>query len=504
MKTPIKIFVAGPIKLEEPREMVKAIANEINTECQENGYEINVVVRTHTMNNHQDVFEEYIRNEADIVLFVLKDSLEGKTLDEYRCAASQYNLSSRQRPVFHVFLGQYGEKTSKIEDLENEMKSPDQVYYTLYTSKDDLRVKIKDEIENYVNKLIAKRVKADNAQFKEIISEKENEIITHNETINKLERVTANQRIKTILASILALVLIGYAIYRHFNPEPMLVFAGGGSVVNYIDSVENFNLRNYPHSVYINQASANAWILLVEDAYNKKKGYCPICLSADSLDDEYIRSKISDCKDQKRVIEIKIGKDPLAVYVDTCVAHKWGCKESISVERLRCEIIENGSDKYAIFATSLNSGTLRAYQRVLCKTDSINYSDTWLNNQKTFLYFNSSTSKDITSKLGSSKDYVILGSEYYYVTDLKKESVARLFLTENSDTLYKPIFIYFLASVGSENNIWVIDDRIIDFLSKIKAYNHISEENWKSIIKNNYIRNDTDAIVNLSRDVSLR
>ena len=95
MKTAIRIFVGGPTELKPLRELVRTIANEVLSSWDDYGHQISIVVKSCDIYKglqQQKEMNEYIKDETDLVLFILKDSIGDETKKEYRLAASQYAM----------------------------------------------------------------------------------------------------------------------------------------------------------------------------------------------------------------------------------------------------------------------------------------------------------------------------------------------------------------------------------------------------------------------------
>ena len=230
-----------------------------------------------------------------------------------------------------------------------------------------------------------------------------------------------------------------------FN-KPIIIFAGGGSVKKFLEGKKvNLEIDN---SLYINMASGYSWPLLQEEfnRYKEEKNnpYRFICLSADSINYPF---KL----DKAKVCGVYLGEDPLKIYIDTCFRN-WSkgdnFKENkpINKEKLKKLLSKNSS----IYITSENSGTLRRYIEVFKEIDS-----TLIDLIKSASVFNIKTEPN--------KNYVILGSQCFKPNSLDNNNSIELSIENNPS---KPMYLYFLSYMN-EGKIYVIDERIVNFLEKV-------------------------------------
>ncbi len=376
---------------------------------------------------------------------------------------------------------------STCEHLSSQIKNKETEINNLKEDNTKLDSNIKNK-ETEINNL-----KENNTKLDSIIKNKETEIVNN----RKKSNITT-----AILASLFTMSLLYCLAFPHKTSKPMLLFTGGGSVVNYIDSVFNYNLKKYPNSVYVNQASANAWTLLVEDAFiDGEKPFFPICLSADTIDTNYINAKYSKKENRGYIIGIKLGEDPLVVYIDTLTAQKWelspGIDSKILVKDLSEKIynINHINEKKKkkesiIFTTSSNSGTLRAYQNSIKKFHNMHF-DEMINDTLSYLFFDESP-QSYYKDLKSSLPYIVLGSEFYKPDSLRNEGLTRLFVENEKGRIKKPIYVYFRVNnpVKNETSNYIIEKQIVDFLIKINANKNNDIRQWDNITSKHIVHLD--------------
>ena len=264
------------------------------------------------------------------------------------------------------------------------------------------------------------------------------------------------------------LLLGGFGVYFYLKlePIPLVIFAGGGSVKNYIDSTKHVRIDSIssdviPKSVYINVPSEYGWTLLKEEINRFKGDFKPhpflyICLSADSIDRDS-RNKIwltgEDRKDScdARIYGCYFGDDPLMVYADT------GRDDTISVESLRRKIEpflskdeKERFEKGKLYATSRKSGTLRRYESVLgVSFDSISNT----------LFYERDVLKD-------SDAAVVLGSKHYRPKTENSVNKWLYVVDKEGDTIKKPLYIYFVVF---KENYFKPNKQIINFFESLNV-----------------------------------
>lgn len=491
MRLTIPIFIAGAIDLKKEREQLLALSSEITSKYQNKGDDIVILMDSfESLGDKKVTHDDYIKDKADIVLFILDDKMGKFTRDEYILAEETFKSNKKKTPSIHVFLKEYDKEnpSSDIVDIGNLMNEYGS-FFTCYTDQEDLKNKAKAKIEEFIHQRI-KQTKRKISIFKNI----------------------------AFVAVITALALAGYGLYRYLYPDPLLVFAGGGSVYNYIKNhpvnEKTIDLRNYPNSCYIDMPSTNAWALLFENTYKnknidkkeRKSSYLPICLSAYKISDNSLygheRNEV-----QGHIIGIKLGHDDsLIVYIDTLCAKKWQYKigidstiSTISLKNKIKDIIANKDVK--VFTTSTGSGTMKCYQDALYQEmGSVDFgimSDLNLSH-----FFMDSSTESYFKLITKSNDrthypFIILGSEQYFVKDLEDQNMTKLYVTNGDEVIKKPIYIYFpVTTTVKDEEHWVIEPQIVNFLKSVVDNNQLNIKQWNNIINDKYvIIKDPDSLV---------
>lgn len=303
------------------------------------------------------------------------------------------------------------------------------------------------------------------------------------------------------LAVVIASILLGGILQHYLTPNELLIFAGGGSVRNYLSWECEQNVADYPHAIYANLASGSAWALLAEEAaryqedgQKNKNNYSTICLSADTIDPAFINEKTKSMFKDARIIRYYLGEDPLVVYIHHDVlpeGHPLWLSETITADSL-CSIVKwaiSNRNKVRLFTTSKTSGTLRQYQSCFRSKDKINL-ETLLDSSLSYLFYFQSTSEYINSldQPNMNMPYIILGSKYYYpevLRDEKGKPYREYKIIDGGKYKSKPMNLYFVGykDEALNSNYVTIRKPIVQFLKKIGAEKTISDNQvWKDLL----------------------
>jgi hypothetical protein len=289
-----------------------------------------------------------------------------------------------------------------------------------------------------------------------------------------------------LLTALLAL-LLGAGLYclgyHHSKPSivlapadstsntKMLVLAGGGSVVSFLDqeylpkkyqeedTLKNFFERNkYPDAIYLHMPSRVALTLLAEEAmmpYSRaNQRFYPVCLSAEKADTSMFTT---NCNAEQiintagHIVQFYLGAEPLAVYVHQDVL-KYHANISPKAKKITVSQLIGllkVDSCYNIFGTSKGSGTYDAYEKALVeKTFSLDSIKGVLKN------FTSQSDREYLQNLDGGKDskpFVIMGGKYYRPQNnfnrwLESHEVLQFILEDDSHhTITRPLYLYFMA-----------------------------------------------------------
>ena len=332
--------------------------------------------------------------------------------------------------------------------------------------------------------------------------------------------------------------------------EPQLVFAGGGSVRNYLMQSPNFKDEKTgmgievgidTNTISIPMASGSAWRVLAEEYHLKDddnlKKFTTICLSADEMSEEFYTEYISSLKDAI-VIKVDLGEDPLVAYISETVREEYKIDTTfIRLDRLALILqrIIDGKEKINVYTTNIMSGTLEQYKKSFKNSNSVQglgskmidsiakelHIDTIQDTLMKSLLMNSIETRnffdlekmieerqarpyyDKTNIDSINAPFIILGSKYYCIEGLEGSSFkySKLPVVDIIDsietTISKPMNLYFLAykkkNGANEYEYEVKDHRIIDFLTELESRypdivtNPDDRKVWTNMMKTNTI-----------------
>lgn len=489
----INIFVAGSQKLMDERTSIKSLANDLNQKFLNKKKDICIIIHScEHFDDRQGEYNKFIENDADIVLFVLDGSIGEKTEEEFLKATETKAKSNR--PEVMVFVKKQSDTNTegmgRIKGLI-AARLGDQ-YYIPYDDINDLRTQAKERILRYIDNLDKDDDTPESTPTKDNVAGRK------------------EKSDKWLIPSLLGIIIIlgGLLCYHTLKKDEILIFAGGGSVKNYIQDQRKVDLQDYPQSVYSNLASGSAWSLLLEEAnrYEEDEGkslerFASICLSAGDIDSaSFFNERALDLfpKERIRLMKYHLGNDSLAIYVHTDLLKSRGISTdatTISVDSLRSLIkfvLDNPRD-IRVFCTSKTSGTLKMYQECFTPSDSIDFQNL-LDQQKINLYYQNSSAAHIHN-LGTLLDVkpcIILGSEHYYprtIWECNPSEIVynRLFVKDGETVIQKPMNLYFLARENdSERDTYVIRKSIVSFLEAIDAGCNIDQGTWNDIKKGKF------------------
>lgn len=472
----IKIFVAGAINLDEERQELSLMIGKMNYDNCNKGIVVYAPCYK-DLGDWQDRYNTYIKEEADIVIFIIRDYIGDEAKKEFIVAADALRKNGQPEVIICLHKSAPEEQKGIVHGLMEGL--PKKQYAVVYDSVENLGTEVRRRIEQYIKK--------------EEICAKE---------VSKWQDTTKKwiQRSLYGLCAVLAAVFIvwGYSLWRgdDSNRGQKILFAGGGSVANYLrtyslDSTDILDVNLYADGIYANMPSGNAWTLLSEEV-NRFKQYghhidalrfVTLCLSASRADSvNLLRDYQSNSlMKEASIIECKIGNDPLVVYIDTAIQDVTKHKSEITGEEL-AEILKKHS-AYNIFSTSASSGTCHSFQAILPEEYNIDVA-TMLDTGEIRVYTEASELTEF--KDGSC---IIMGSEYYYVYILKKEKEGqfRKYYVIDADGKYinKTIYLYFMAFRDKDNGSYVrIPQPILAFLRKTKI---VESDGWKRAVKDDKV-----------------
>ena len=446
MKKKIQIFIAGAKDLSEQRQKLKAMISDLNHKNEEvDGAVAYSVSSYETFGNNQEEYNDFITNKAHLVIFVLKDRIGPRTEEEYLLSIQHQKVKGRPKVV--VFMNAYDEVTSDIAYINGLLRGDD--YYTSYKNDEDLVLKVKECLADFAGR--GERVKVPWAAAK-----------------GMGWKVAAG-----LLAT--ALLVLGVMCYfGHRDKQPILLIAGGGSAKNYIEQYRGVKVDHYPSSYYVHMPSGNSWLLITEEVISPQKEprYYPVCISASRAKEEDFLKITSDEKFLKSgsVIEAYLGEDTLSVCLKN-VPEVTGKLDAKCLREKEISVQELGNlmkdvDSLNVFATSPNSGTRTAYEKLLSIADVPMA-------EMNLLQFSEDT--DFASINIENKPYMLLGSRCYKMRELNRlvanGDVVELIVYNEVDGRRqystKPIYFYFMAYEPTASNELTVPKQTLRLLEDL-------------------------------------
>ena len=460
----VNIFIAGAKDLATQRKNLKALIGDINHKNRELGRKVCFNVSSYeTFGDNQEEYDEYIRDKADLVIFVLKDRIGDKTKNEF--VLSQQNFNKKGKPAIAVYLNKYENKMKNITFIEGLMSSVGKYYFS-YENDEDLNAQVKDYL-----------------------------LSKYNDEKKSIFEYKGKLRIFLYIFSVAIIVLLLVFLLINRKPSPILLIAGGGSARNYIEKYHDVRLESYSSSYYVHMPSGNAWLLLTEEVITpqEKVRYYPICISASAATENdflKITSKEHFLKSGS-VISLKLGYDTLAVCVkdDSFVREKIGHEsikeKEISLQRLSKLIIEQ--DSINIFATSPGSGTRTTYERLFAKK-GIDLDGLFVSQFSEY--------SDMPTINKNNLPYILLESKCYTMKELEGDVRAgdalelKVYDEVEGRREYscKPIYLYFMAYKETTKNVFSIPKQTIKFLEDLDC-------NISGKIQNNLIKARCESVI---------
>ena len=150
----IKIFLAGAKNLQEERLKLKALANALTFKYGQEGKKVTINMSSYEdFGDRQTVYDNFIKNEADIVIFLFDQRIGEKTEAEIRLAYE--NQRKKKRPEIYSFVRAFTDRTPEIDHMEAVLNSVSENYYVDFFNTEDLISKAKERLCAVVNQRLA-------------------------------------------------------------------------------------------------------------------------------------------------------------------------------------------------------------------------------------------------------------------------------------------------------------------------------------------------------------
>ena len=475
MKT-VSIFVAGSTKLSEEMTRIKAIISDLDFRYGSRGYRI----ETSTFANHGDsqaAYDDYIRNEADIVLFILNGSIGKITEGEYNLAMD--TRKEKYRPEVYVFVNATDEGSADYQHLLSVVRAKmgeENRYYVKYKDNEDLAYQVRSRLDEY---------------------------------LLKREKNPRRSRLLGWLTA--AAIAIASILFLASRERCEIVFAGGGSVANFLKSINldvNKDVSPFRRSIYSRLPSGAAWTMLSEDVnlymlnQNEtvvRREFLPVCLSAGKIDMDVFGSVADrESKKQSAIVECYLGEDPLTIYINGKLLGDMlddgHLKDSVNLTNgdltpkgLTKLLSKCDGNTATAFATNKQSGTRKMFFKALLRHDytkadsaaahKLVYSDS-------VRLYNESSPSDLVLENDANR-FVILGSGFYTMNSIMDKNLdIRQMKVRDAEgkVISKSMFLYFvLYKEAGNSEKYHVPGSLMPILRKLNRAGKIDPERWKEI-----------------------
>ena len=434
----IDIFIAGAKNLDEYRDALKILANELNVENKLKNK--NVLLRMcdyKDIGDNQNDYDDFIKHNAAGLFAIIVDNFGTETQKEMKLAAQRF--AKTKRSMVKVFIKR-SDDIERMNVIYNFIKLilGEGQYGEEFNDVTEFKSRAKKYLKDYIR------------------------------DAHKKEKLA--QKIKKIGFSVLALIiaLIGFLTSNFFPKEEILLMVGGGSAKNMIEKTGDISLKTRENTMVVGMPSGNTWPLIIEDLlYEKTKddvNYKLISMSATKADDSvFVFDKKHKMSQLGAIIEVLVGYDDLILYLDSTVAKERGLKDYITKDQFS-KLLKDCKDRCNIFATRENSGTFIEYEAL---------TDVDIKSLAPMVYHDKVGLVDVCNVSGcdAKKPVMLLGSEFYASSDIKDQKVEglRIYKDEHKkEIVKKPIYLYFALKVASPDEL-KIDKSIETFLREFAS-----------------------------------
>lgn len=153
-----KIFLAGATILTQERDIVRSAVSKWNAKERLNGNPLNPRYIVFSYENFSGVidsetgnkdYNDFIKNEADLAIFLLAERVGKKTKEEFDIAYSELKSSKKHPHILVLYLE--GSKDPGILEIKQILEKDEKYYYS-YTQAAELDRIIQDELSKLVQK----------------------------------------------------------------------------------------------------------------------------------------------------------------------------------------------------------------------------------------------------------------------------------------------------------------------------------------------------------------
>jgi hypothetical protein len=142
----VRVFIAGAKELKEERALLREelskIENTLNLDIRALTFEDFAASLTGSETTRQDHYNEFIKNKADVTVFIFDKKVGDITMQEFDVAYEA--LKSSRRPEIFVYSRNRGPwfrigESSKLKSIREKVFGANKEYYVEYDNNEELR-----------------------------------------------------------------------------------------------------------------------------------------------------------------------------------------------------------------------------------------------------------------------------------------------------------------------------------------------------------------------------
>lgn len=155
-KEEITCFIAGSKRLMAERDKMRAVVANMYVKWKSR----NFLIETYSFDNfnhtaseigHQEEYNQFIKNDADLVLFLFDDKVGKETVKELNIAINSFKAKKHPQYIIYSKIKESGSRA--IEILKARLAKED-VYWVDYESMEDLAVKFERDLNDYLVRMV--------------------------------------------------------------------------------------------------------------------------------------------------------------------------------------------------------------------------------------------------------------------------------------------------------------------------------------------------------------
>lgn len=149
-RSTIKVFIAGSTRLVAERDALRSVIGQIYNKYKEDNllieaYSFDDFPREFTEGGHQKLYDEFIRQEANWVVFITDGEMGEKTIWELENAINAYKLGKRPK----ILMYSKPEKTQSSQQMSSFRKLllEENQYWIDFNSLDDIKTSFRENLQ---------------------------------------------------------------------------------------------------------------------------------------------------------------------------------------------------------------------------------------------------------------------------------------------------------------------------------------------------------------------